>query len=122
MMPFAFHRAIPFRSALLLPPFLQNRIVKLLLLLLLLWGFFHLSGNLIVEGLATKEGNDNIDSEKTVKASDGKEEAPKKLVVPSFRGSAMDGANNANTASQQSNSNSVQAIENSKNDHYATDS
>ena len=99
------HRISPFRSSLILPPFLQHPVVKLLLLLLLLWGFFHLSGDLIVEGLdASKE-----------------EETPQKIVVPSFRGSAMDGQNNANTASQQSNSNSLQAIENSKNDHYATD-
>lgn len=95
------HRISPFRSSLILPPFLQHPVVKLLILLLLLWGFFHLSGDLIVEGLEEKK--------------------PEQYVVPSFRGSAMDGQNNANTASQQSNSNSLQAIENSKNDHYATD-
>jgi hypothetical protein len=86
-----------------LPTWLKPGSVQIILVLALLWAFFYLTGDMIVEGLANASNKD----------------APKKLVVPQFLGSPTDGALTANTASQSSNSNSATAIENAKNDHYA---
>ncbi len=88
-----------------LPTWLKPGSVQIVLVLALLWAFFYLTGDMIVEGLQNASENANKDS--------------KKLVVPQFLGSATDGVLTANTASQSSNSNSATALENAKNDHYA---
>ena len=90
-----------------LPTWLKPGAVQIILVLALVWAFFYLTGDLIVEGL------------QNASEANASKEAPKKLVVPQFLGSPTDGVLTANTASQSSNSNSAIAVENAKNDHYA---
>ena len=124
-----------------LPRWLRNGAVQILLIVALLWAFFYLTGDILVEGLDNMSKTDpNASADGTGAANvtpavdpgvtstkdasntpEKKEEAPKKVVVPQFQGSPTDGYSTANTASQQSNSNSAQAIENSKNDHYVNE-
>ena len=125
-----------------LPRWLRHGAIQILLIVALLWAFFYLTGDILVEGLdnisSKTDPNDSAKANKgkgteDVKPSDDandtttkdaskivppEEKEQEKVVVPQFQGSPTDGNNTANTASQQSNSNSAQATENSKNDHY----